>query len=311
MKNIRFRRAFALAVVLWISAALMAVSLYMISVTKESVDNAKRLLDKLQVQLDSESAFEKLIFYLSSAKYWEDSAKNEINEMPKKIILNRTPFEFRVGESNITARVQDIGGIENVTILGMRLFALKRLVKILTGREVSNFVSDSYLDWLDTDDDPMLNGAETPYYKIYKDRAYPSANNRYIEHPDELRLIRGFDELTDKEWKKIRKYFGYSYSGSKNLMAFDEVMMKAYFDLSPSEWEQLRSLRYKDIHKYRDMFLDHIKDQEEREKMNFHPTRSFIVTLLAKRGEALDKIEATVDVKPKVETMINIIEFKK
>ena len=311
MKSIRFKKAFALAVVLWISAALMAVSLYMISSTKESVDNAKMLLEKLEVQLDNESAFEKLIFYLSSAKYWEDNARNEVEGMPRKIFVDRVPFVFKLNDTNITAEIQDIGGIENVTILGMKLKALKRLVKILTGKDASNFVSDSYLDWLDLDDDPMLNGAETPYYRIYKGRAYPSANNRYVQHPDELRLIRGFDELSDEDWRRLKRYFGYSYSGSKNLMAFDEIMMKAYLKLSPAEWEQLRALKKKDIHKYRDMFLDHIEDQEEKERMNFHPTRSFLVKLVAKRGKARDVIEATIDVKPKVEEMINIIEFKK
>ncbi len=309
MKNIRFKKGFALAIVLWISAALMAVALYSIISTKQSVYNAKKLMQKLQSRLDAESAFEKSIFYLSSGKYWEDSVKNEVKGMPKKIVLVNSPVSFKINESDITLKVQDIGGLENVTIMGMKLPVIRRLIKNITGRE-SPFAVDSYLDWLDLDETPHLNGAESFYYKSIMQRNYPSANRRYIQHPDELRLIRGFDFLTDKEWREIRKYLAYSYSGGKNIMAFPKKMIESYIKVTPSQWKELMSLKSKSIEKYRDKFFDYIINQEEKERLNFHPTRSFVLSLSAKNKEAVSKIEATIDVKPKVEEMINIIEYK-
>ena len=308
MKNIRSKRAFALSIVLWISAALMAVALYSITVTKQSVQNAKLLDAKLRSKLDVESAFEKVLFYLSSSRFWENSASNELEGMPKKIYLDNRVSYFMLNDSNITLKVQDIGGIMNVTILGQKLMVTQRLIKLLTGKE-SLYFRDSYLDWLDPDEKRYLNGAESFYYHS-KHRVYGSANNRYIEHPDELRLIRGFDTLSDEEWKRLRKYFAYSYSGSRNLMAFPDVMIKAFLDLTSDEWEELMAIKKKNIEKYRDKFLSHIADDEQRERMYFHPTRSFVIKLKADNKGTVSRITATADLKPKVETMINIIEFR-
>ena len=309
MKSIPSKRGFALALVLWISAALMAVALYSIVSTKESVDNAKKLLAKLQSRLDAESAFEKSIFYLSSGKYWEDSVKNEVKGMPKKIVLVNKEVFFKEGESNITLRVQDIGGLENITIMGRKLPVIRRLIKNVTGKS-SPFAVDSYLDWLDMDEEAHLNGAESFYYKSIVSRKYGSSNRRYIQHPDELRLIRGFDILSDSEWREIKKYLAYSYSGGKNILAFPKKMIESYIKVTPSQWKELMSLKRKSLKKYRDKFFDYIINEEEKERLNFHPTRSFVISLEAKRGEALSKIWAMVDVKPKVSEMINIIEYK-
>ncbi len=309
MKSIPSKRGFALALVLWISAALMAVALYSIVSTKESVDNAKKLLAKLQSRLDAESAFEKSIFYLSSGKYWEDSVKNEVKGMPKKIVLVNKEVFFKEGESNITLRVQDIGGLENITIMGRKLPVIRRLIKNVTGKS-SPFAADSYLDWLDMDEEAHLNGAESFYYKSIVSRKYGSSNRRYIQHPDELRLIRGFDILSDSEWREIKKYLAYSYSGGKNILAFPKKMIESYIKVTPSQWKELMSLKRKSLKKYRDKFFDYIIDEEEKERLNFHPTRSFVISLEAKRGEALSKIWAMIDVKPKVSEMINIIEYK-
>ncbi len=309
MKSIPSKRGFALALVLWISAALMAVALYSIVSTKESVDNAKKLLAKLQSRLDAESAFEKSIFYLSSGKYWEDSVKNEVKGMPKKIVLVNKEVFFKEGESNITLRVQDIGGLENITIMARKLPVIRRLIKNVTGKS-SPFAIDSYLDWLDTDEEAHLNGAESFYYKSIVSRKYGSSNRRYIQHPDELRLIRGFDILSDSEWREIKRYLAYSYSGGKNILAFPKKMIESYIKVTPSQWKELMSLKRKSLEKYRDKFFDYIIDEEEKERLNFHPTRSFVISLEAKRGEALSKIWAMVDVKPKVSEMINIIEYK-
>ena len=309
MKSIPSKRGFALALVLWISAALMAVALYSIVSTKESVDNAKKLLAKLQSRLDAESAFEKSIFYLSSGKYWEDSVKNEVKGMPKKIVLVNKEVFFKEGESNITLKVQDIGGLENITIMARKLSVIRRLIKNVTGKS-SPFAADSYLDWLDMDEEAHLNGAESFYYKSIVSRKYGSSNRRYIQHPDELRLIRGFDILSDSEWREIKKYLAYSYSGGKNILAFPKKMIESYIKVTPSQWKELMSLKRKSLKKYRDKFFDYIIDEEEKERLNFHPTRSFVISLEAKRGEALSKIWAMIDVKPKVSEMINIIEYK-
>ena len=309
MKSIPSKRGFALALVLWISAALMAVALYSIVSTKESVDNAKKLLAKLQSRLDAESAFEKSIFYLSSGKYWEDSVKNEVKGMPKKIVLVNKEVFFKEGESNITLRVQDIGGLENITIMARKLPVIRRLIKNVTGKS-SPFAADSYLDWLDMDEEAHLNGAESFYYKSIVSRKYGSSNRRYIQHPDELRLIRGFDILSDSEWREIKRYLAYSYSGGKNILAFPKKMIESYIKVTPSQWKELMSLKRKSLEKYRDKFFDYIINEEEKERLNFHPTRSFVISLEAKRGEALSKIWAMVDVKPKVSEMINIIEYK-
>lgn len=57
----------------------------------------------------------------------------------------------------------------------------------------AEILTDSLLDWMDADDNTRLNGAETDFYER-KPEPYQAAD-RNLESWDELRLIRGFDEL--------------------------------------------------------------------------------------------------------------------
>ena len=66
-------------------------------------------------------------------------------------------------------------------------------------------LTDSILDWIDTDDLTRLNGAEREYYEN-QETDYLPANGKF-QSWEELRLIRGFDEIFFDEDRKPTPYF--------------------------------------------------------------------------------------------------------
>lgn len=103
---------------------------------------------------------------------------------------------YPVGGGFVSIQVEDLGG----------KLALNRLVNATGPVEVEKnrfmllcelldlaepqILTDSLIDWLDADDEPRTDGAESGYY-LQQETAYP-AKNAKLETLAELELVRGF-----------------------------------------------------------------------------------------------------------------------
>lgn len=99
-----------------------------------------------------------------------------------------------------------------------RLAVFQRLLDTLG---IDRAVADSVLDWLDTDENPRVSGAESSYYL-----GLPSpyrAKNDLFDTIGELRLVHG---VTSEVFEKLRPFVTVSSSGMVNInTAPKEVLM--------------------------------------------------------------------------------------
>lgn len=105
-------------------------------------------------------------------------------------------LNYRADE-NIVVRIYDHAG--KININGIRPERLQRLIENRLGenfdpRDVQALLS-AWSDWIDLNDIPNpVDGAENDYY-LSLDPPYAARNSPQFDTVEELRLIRGFDEL--------------------------------------------------------------------------------------------------------------------
>ena len=105
-------------------------------------------------------------------------------------IVNRTDIELENG--SITYTIRDENG--KISINSASKNTLDKLLQYsgVEDKIERSTISDSILDWIDTDKNHRLNGAENDYYRTLNPPYY--AKNGKIETIDELLKIRGVTE---------------------------------------------------------------------------------------------------------------------
>lgn len=97
---------------------------------------------------------------------------------------------------DMVVRIYDHTGkinLNNLRANEMRLLIEKRLGPDADRQQVNELV-EAWSDWTDLNDQPGINGAERDYYESL-DPPYSPRNNSELDSVEELRLIRGYDEL--------------------------------------------------------------------------------------------------------------------
>ncbi len=132
----------------------------------------------------------------------------------------RWPTDGRVTKVNfndiaLAIRIEDERGKIPINFLEDRT---ARLMFELAGAQSTtlDIITDSYLDWIDEDDEPRLNGAESDYYL---QKSLLPRNGR-LQSLDELMLIRG---MTPTIFSRIKPYltlyFGQSTRAAREQSA--------------------------------------------------------------------------------------------
>jgi general secretion pathway protein K len=105
-------------------------------------------------------------------------------------IVNRTDIELENG--SITYTIRDENG--KISINSASKITLDKLLQYsgVEDKIERSTISDSILDWIDTDKNHRLNGAEDDYYRTQNPPYY--AKNGPIETIDELLKVRGITE---------------------------------------------------------------------------------------------------------------------
>ena len=99
-------------------------------------------------------------------------------------------------DENMVVRIFDHAG--KINLNGIRPAQLQLLIEKRLGPEpdyqqVQDLLT-AWIDWTDLNDAAGINGAEKEYYESL-DPPYSPRNNSELDSVEELRLIRGFDEL--------------------------------------------------------------------------------------------------------------------
>ena len=87
-------------------------------------------------------------------------------------------------------------------------------------RKEADDLSAAIVDWRDNDDFPLMNGAESRYYRNLR-FPYPCKNGN-IEVPEELYLVKG---MTPEIYKKIEPYITVYGKGQVNINTASEMVL--------------------------------------------------------------------------------------
>ncbi|MDF1881740.1 hypothetical protein JHD50_10595 [Sulfurimonas sp. MAG313] len=245
------KSGFALAMVLWISAILMASTIYLLGMYKKSVNNAFILNDKLQAELLCDTSIERLKFYALTGKFQGGGITNHLKNFPKKLSLKN---QLQKIDNNISFKLN--AGGQMFSIYSSNLSILDNLVKSYT-HDTRNYI-DPYMDWLDLDSSNLLNGAENGYYFIFT-KAYKPSNRGVIQHPEELFLLKNFKDINKSIKKEIISNFHFVNAGGMNVEAISPENIRKYMKINDFEFLQLVQWYEKDFLKYKTFLKMHMK----------------------------------------------------
>ena len=125
------------------------------------------------------------------------------------------------GNSGFNVKILSEGARFNINFI--LLSEDKALIRLILDEwgidfDTSSEIADALIDWIDTNDDVQLNGAEVEYYEGqgYLDRPF----NRPFYNLDEMRLVRGMDivEAANPNW---RDWFTCRSSGGLDINEAD------------------------------------------------------------------------------------------
>jgi len=155
----------------------------------------------------------------------EEEKEEEVQEFD---IVNRTDIELENG--TITYTIRDENG--KISINSASKDTLNKLLAYsgVSEKLDKDTISDSILDWIDTNKNHRLNGAEDDYYRTQNPPYY--AKNGKIETLNELLKIRGVtkeilygSEEEDGEYKGIAQFLTvYQYPSVNPNTASEEVL---------------------------------------------------------------------------------------
>lgn len=238
----RQKSGFALAMSLWISAILMAVTIYILSIYKTSVHNGVDLKDKLEAQLLNDSTIEKIKFYAKTGRFEKNYLLNKMKDMPSQLWLNGNTHKI---DENNTINLKGTGGLQSLYNADSKVL-LKKINLILKDKVVREA---SFRDWIDIDHEITFNGGEDSYYRAMQ-KNYAPSNIGSLQHPSEIFLIKGFQDINSSNRKIIRDSFYAITDSSLNLYDIKLEDINDFMTLSSFEFEQLKSLYIRDYEKY-------------------------------------------------------------
>src|SRR5512133_1873351 len=182
----RCEKGFALVLTLIVTALMVAVLVEMIYQVSVDVSLSRGFRDGQQASLLAESGVTGGTKLLQLALQGKDyTSLSDVWASPIKLDDETGSIQITIAEESgkisINDLVQPNGEYETFTQA-----ALKRLGKRL---QIPEELWNTLADWLDSDDAPRTNGAETPYYQALKPPY--AAHNARLTTLAELSLVRG------------------------------------------------------------------------------------------------------------------------
>ena len=292
------RKGFALSIVLWIVAVLLLGIAYISALSKEHLKISYALNDKLTTQIMAKSYLEALKYYILTANFDGDKFINSVTKplLPQKITLDGRVY--LLGDVYISLR--DISGM-------IQPYSLATVVTKSDERELYFTIRDSLLDWIDVDNIPKLNGAESAYYQLQQSLDYQPANILSLQNVDELRLIKGIKDLKTKRWHHLKKNITYK-SSRINFMLINTNYLKSILKITLLEAENLINLR--EIN--REKFISIVEKNKNFNgyMMGFWISKVVKITIVSIKNLAKTKLQTTLHFEKTGKKSYTISAFK-
>jgi len=287
------KRGFALSIVLWIVAALMMGIGFIMSISKDTQYLTRELHNKIESKIEAKSVLEILKFYVPTANYDSTSllamSKPPMG-FPEKIVVDGRSYRV----NNITFWLQDVSSLENIFSPDPAFVA--SLAVDSNEREQLFTMEDSLYDWMDKDETVRLNGAEEAYYRIKKKVNYKPRNALFLQNIDELRLVRGYAELSDIAWNRLKEEIYQGKGVFLNMALLTPLQLAKRLKIDDLQAKAYVELRKKNMLEYRKV-LSKLKNFND-EIMGYSISRNIKIHIDVKTGHAHTIIEALIDFNP-------------
>ena len=155
------RKGFSLAFTLWIVAALMTGALFFVENGKKNLKINASIIEKLELELNTDSYMNLLMFYLATGSDNHIGAivKNNLQVPFLREVVPIDGTSFMMNDFNVS--IQSVSGMINLAFPDISMIA-KLFAPYAKGPEA--VLQDSLQDWLDEDSFHRINGAEADYY---------------------------------------------------------------------------------------------------------------------------------------------------
>jgi DNA uptake protein ComE-like DNA-binding protein len=185
-KSMRRQRGFALAMTLWILAAIMVAATIFSERVRQAVNLAQRQQKTVDAQLELAATNAEILFRLGSMPI----SLYGLGDQPdgKSIYLDNRMYH---GIGSATVQLQDARGLVNLNVVSdERLLRLLSIVDVPADKR--GMLIDTLRDYMDEDSLKRINGAEEPEYR---ERGLPPPRNENLLTPYEARSIIGWRDL--------------------------------------------------------------------------------------------------------------------
>jgi len=298
------RNAFALSIVLWIVAAILLGIAFIVTLSKDTLILSKNLHNKLDARLEAVSVLEALKFVILTSNH--DSFGLIINtnlpyKFPKKIVLDGRKYKIT---KDITISLRDTSSILNV----MNVNLITALAVNNNQRELAFTIRDSLKDWKDSDNIVSLNGAEKAYYKHEKGVFYGPRNSMAFQSLDELRIIKGLDSLSSKEWEKLKEHLYYGNGSYINLALINQLYLSKLLKLTSFEAKELEKYKTQDYKRFLQI-INQNKNYND-EYMGYGLSFKIKIDIIVRNHNSVSRLHTFINFKRMLSYSFGVKNFK-
>ena len=292
MPYTKSKNAFALSIVLWIVAALLLGIAFVLNLSKDSLMLTKGVQDKLVAREKAQDYLEVVKYYVMTANFNSFKLINDVSianyKLPKEIILDGRDYNL---SKNITLSMRDTSSMINL------FYPNEQIIAALASQGNSALyytIKDSIKDWIDADSKVSLNGAEETYYRkekhvLYKPRNYPA-----LESVDELRLIKGIDTLSQKQFNRLKTYIYSSQKGAVvDVALVDANYLSKLLHIDKETAQGIINYKYNNFAKFVNLIEKNHYYSDDF--MGFALSFNILVKLKVKVGDARVVLETFID----------------
>ena len=292
-------KGYALPMVIVIALIISVITMSVAFSVQGKIAMALELTDRSSAYLKSYSAYNEVIYNILTSTF--SSAGLKIYQEDGSEIawdLYGDPIDLSEG---VSVKLRDGAGM--LSPLFHPGYLRKFMEYTCEDSKKINLFADTLADWQDTDDLKRLNGAESYDYRMTNYSYVP--RNFYIQLPDEVMLLKGFDAKLFEEIKDDLVYWG---SGSINYLTMSENLLCGLFKNDPLV-DRIIQLR-KEGNLTGRVFRD-LTGIPTTEQNTFAPSGWVKIEVSAKVKKAVDRIEAVI-VKTESQTRpYRVVEWKR
>ena len=182
----------------------------------------------------------------------------------------------------VEVRLRDISGMVSPLFHPKYIRMLTEYVS--KDSKLTNSFVDTLLDWQDADDLKHLNGAESYEYRSAGYQYTP--RNYYIQVPEELMLLKGFDRHIFGKLKDDLSYWG---TGAINFLTMSERLLRAVLR-DDSLVDRIIQIRKEGV--LTEKIFREMTGIPCTEIYTFHPSGWIRIKITGREGKAVDQIQA-------------------